>query len=281
VPTYVVSLAGCNWRCDFCLTGRESQDAAAGAPLDEARLDAIGARMCRAASVDGIRSVRILGGEPTVHLGGALRLIARVPPGLAVVWRTNAFASWEARRLLAGAVDVVLADLKFGSDACAARLSGGFRPEAAVAANLRWAARVSTLIVRHLVMPGHVDCCLGPAAAWLARELPGTPLSLMTGYVPAHRAARLPVIGRTLKPAEVERAWAVARASGVPLAPWAVVRQPRSTSGDAIRTDAGEVWIDRSGRVLVDGASAELLEVLAALSGEMRLDAAAGEEAFS
>ena len=36
------------------------------------------------------------------------------------------------------------------------------------------AAQETELIVRHLIMPGHVECCWRPVAAWLAEEFPST-----------------------------------------------------------------------------------------------------------
>jgi putative pyruvate formate lyase activating enzyme len=297
VPTYVVSLAGCNWRCAFCLTGGPSQDAAQGRPLNASLLERIEARIAAAASPadarHAIRSVTILGGEPVIHLPGALAIGARVPRHLPLVWKTNATASWEGRRLLRGAVDIVLADLKFGSDACASRLAGVSHPMEVVTANLRWAARSSRLLVRHLLMPGHIDCCLRPALTWLSKELPEVPFSLMTGYLPAHKAQQLPEIGRTNRAVEVERAWEIARASGVRLVPWRIV-SGNGTFNAEIRTDEApremdpqsvaspgqdEVWIDREGRILVDGASGPLLEALRGLEGEMRLDAIDGQGA--
>src|SRR5947207_2724343 len=42
VPTYLVSLSGCNMACSFCLTGGPSQDARSGSPLDA---EALGRRL--------------------------------------------------------------------------------------------------------------------------------------------------------------------------------------------------------------------------------------------
>ena len=152
VPTYVVSLSGCNLRCDFCLTGRQSQDGAAGIPLDAA---AVASRI--RGSSRALRSVTILGGEPAIHLDGALEIAARVPPGLHLVWKTAAYASPEGLAILRGIPDVVLADYKFGNDACAERLARVPNYSATVQENLLWAAHQGDLIVRHLLMPGHLE----------------------------------------------------------------------------------------------------------------------------
>ncbi|MBI2901737.1 MAG: radical SAM protein [Planctomycetes bacterium] len=247
VPTYVVSLSGCNMACAFCLTGGASQDGRAGTPLDG---DAVGERI-RVAT--GLRSVTILGGEPTVHLDGAIEIAARVPRSLLLVWKTNATASAEALRLLRGIPDVVLADFKFGNDRCAGRIASMPDYVGAVRSNLRAWARRSRLIVRHLVMPGHLDCCFRPVAEWLAREMPRVPLSLMTGYLPAHRAWG--ELARTNRAAECRRAAELVRTLGVHLVPWRIARGPSAASQD-------ELWIDPRGRVCADSASPALLSVL-------------------
>ena len=60
---------------------------------------------------------------------------------------------------------------------------------ATVRENLLWANEYSELIVRHLLMPGHIDCCWRPVAEWLASELPGVKVNLRSGFWPAWQAA--------------------------------------------------------------------------------------------
>ncbi|HVE39750.1 MAG TPA: radical SAM protein [Planctomycetota bacterium] len=259
VPTFVVSLSGCNMSCSFCLTGESSQNGRAGTMLDAS---ALGLRI--RASAGSLRSVTILGGEPSIHLDGALEIAARIPRNLPLVWKTNAYASPEGLSLLEGIPDVVLADYKFGNDACAARLANVPRYTEIVRENLHWAARTSRLLVRHLAMPGHLECCLAPVAEWLARRLPGTPLSLMTGFLPTFRAAGDSELGRTNREAERRRAAEIVRACGVPLAPWVLAPVPAASAGPV----ADDLWIDRQGRICVDSASAELVGVLKRLGDE-------------
>lgn len=253
VPTYVVSFSGCNFACPFCLTGAESQDGSAGIPLD-AR--SIAARVRQAAPL--LRSVTILGGEPSIHLPGALTLAARLPASLPLVWKTNAYASRGGLRLLRGIPDLILADYKFGNDECAIRLAGTPDYGRVVRSNLRWAVRTSSLIVRHLLMPGHLSCCLEPILEWMAGELPTTPFSLMTGFLPVFRSAEVAGLCRTNRSAEVEEARRRTLARGLRLAEWASVpvSQERSSCPD------DTLWIDREGRICVDSASASLLGVL-------------------
>jgi len=256
VPTYVVSLSGCNLSCSFCLTGDSSQDGRAGIPLDP---DALAARIC--ARTPQLRSVTLLGGEPSIHLDGALEIAARVPRSLPFVWKTNAYASPEALALLEGVPDVVLADYKFGNDLCAGRLARVPRYTEVVRANLLWAHRLSRLVVRHLLMPGHVECCFAGVAAWLVNELPEAPLSLMTGYLPVHRAATDAVLGRTNRGDECRRALEIVRSRGLRTVPWTLAPSVGPPTAP-VEGRPDEIWIDREGRICVDSASRELVAAL-------------------
>jgi len=213
IPTFAVALSGCDLRCDFCITGRESWNPNAGERLDAA---AMGER-ARKALTNGARSVMLLGGEPTIHLPAALELVAELPDSARLVWKTNAHGSTEARELLDGMFDVWLADFKFGNDACARRLAKVSDYLHIVKENLLWARDHSELIVRHLLMPGHIECCWRPAAEWLATELPGTKVNLRSGFWPKWHAARHPELRGTVSVEEARRALAIARDGGLKL----------------------------------------------------------------
>lgn len=207
IPTFAIALSGCDLRCDFCITGKESWHAAGGWRFDA---EAMAARAVQALN-DGARSIMVLGGEPTIHLPAALELVAALPDSTKLVWKTNAHGSAQARELLDGMFDVWLADFKFGNDDCARRLARVPDYVATVRENLLWASEHSELIVRHLVMPGHIECCWQPVAAWLARELPGVKVNLRSGFWPAWHAARHPELVAGVSSADCRRAWDVAR----------------------------------------------------------------------
>ena len=67
------------------------------------------------------------------------------------------------------------------------------------------------LIVRHLLMPGHVECCWRPVAEWLAEHLPGVKVNLRSGFWPAWHAARHPELCGTVSKIESEAAWQIGR----------------------------------------------------------------------
>ncbi len=263
VPSFVISLSGCNLKCSFCITAPGSQDATIGSPVEPA---AVAAKVV--AQADRIRSFSILGGEPTIHLPSALEIAARIPASIPFVWKTNALASDGALRLLDGIPDRVLADHKFGNDRCAWTLARVPRYLSAVERNLRWYREHSRLVVRHLLMPGHFDCCFVPVAHWLARHLAGTPLSLMEGYTPMHRAVSHPGLSRPLPVEDSRRAREMVRRLGIPLVPW---RLEPPAGAERAELDHDRIWIEPGGRVRAFAASPALAACLRNLNQEMGL----------
>jgi putative pyruvate formate lyase activating enzyme len=214
-PAFNVALSGCDLRCDFCITGASSWNPRAGAGFD-ARAMAVKAE---AALQHGARTIQLLGGEPTVHLPAALEFVSWLPETARLVWKTNAHGSARARELLDGMFDVWLADFKFGNDACAQRLAKVPDYVRVVRENLLWANEHSELIVRHLLMPGHVECCWQPVAEWLAANLPGVKVNLRSGFWPAWQAARHAELRRTVSGPESARAVDLAQRLGLNLIP--------------------------------------------------------------
>jgi putative pyruvate formate lyase activating enzyme len=213
IPTYAIALSGCDLRCDFCITGASSWNPRAG---EAWCAGSVAARAISALS-DGARTIMMLGGEPTIHLPTALEIVSALPDDARLVWKTNAHGSAQARELLDGMFDVWLADYKFGNDNCAARLAKVPDYRRVVQENLLWADEHSELIVRHLLMPGHLECCWRPVAEWLGEHLPQVKVNLRSGFWPAWHAARHRELRGTVSGTENERGWQIARECGLKL----------------------------------------------------------------
>lgn len=211
VPSHLFYLSGCDLRCAFCIAEANAFDPTKGRPLTPEFF----ASTVAWGQAQGARNVQWVGGEPTIHVPAILDAMAgcrQLPP---IVWKSDFYGSPEAFALLAGVVDVYVADFKFGNDACARRIASVDRYLDTVTRNLAIAASQADLIVRHLLLPGHFDCCFSPIVRWLSQNLPAVKFSLRDGYQPRWRARRYTELAAPITPEQVLQASRLASISGL------------------------------------------------------------------
>lgn len=194
VPSHLFYLSGCDLRCAFCIAGLNAFDPSRGRQLTSEFFNEAVAWGHR----QGARNIQWVGGEPTVHLPAILQVMSCCPTLPPVVWKSDFHCTPEVFDLLDGVVDIYVADFKFGNDGCARRLAAVSEYLRIVTRNLTIAARQARLIVRHLLLPGHAECCYRTVAEWMRANLPDTPFSIRDGYLPSWRAKRIPALARPL-----------------------------------------------------------------------------------
>lgn len=211
-----VFFAGCNLKCVYCQNWQISRP---GSPARIGSLDVAADEVLRL--LEGGASG--VGFVSTAHVGPQVEALAAAlrARGAAVpfVLNTNAYECPESLRGISGLIDVYLPDFKYADGELAARLSGaGNYPEVAMTALRGLYVRTGAelvldpdsgvamrgMIVRHLVIPGHVDNSV-EALRLVARELsPAVWLSLMSQYRPTPEVAGDPDLGRRLRPEEYQ-----------------------------------------------------------------------------
>jgi putative pyruvate formate lyase activating enzyme len=201
IPALRVYLGGCNFRCRFCDTAPDCLEPDRGDLPDPGTY----AQELAGAVGRGVQSISVLGGEPTLHAHTLLEWAAAAPTPLPLVVNTNLYMTGEVLHVLDGLIRFYLGDFKFGNDECAQRLAGVPHYSYVIRRNLTWIAGRTPLIVRHLLMPGHLECCLRPAAEWLSANLPGTRFQFYAGYVPCWQAGTVG-LGRLNSRGEVRAA---------------------------------------------------------------------------
>lgn len=211
IPCHLFYLSGCDLRCRFCIAEANAFNPHSGTPLTAELLrEAIAA-----AQPQQPRTLQWVGGEPTIHLPTILQVMAEQDALPSIVWKSDFHGTPQALRLLEGVVDTFVADFKFGSDHCAKRLASVPRYWEVVTRNLLLASGMGNLIVRHLLMPGHFDCCFLPVVHWLADHLPGVKFSLRDGYLPRWLARHDRDLARPLDAAVPRRAREITDALGM------------------------------------------------------------------
>jgi putative pyruvate formate lyase activating enzyme len=210
-PSHQIHLAGCNLRCEFCVVAEWNEQPMAAEEID---FDGM-ARKIADRQRKGAKTLSFLGGEPAVNLHGILELLGRVRPEIKVVWNSNMYYNELVGKLTKDLIDVYLADFKCGNNACAEGLLGASYYTEIVKENILKAAKHADVIIRHVIMPGHSQCCLKPILEWLADKLPDVKLSLLDNYIPPVQVASAPAGYLTQK--EMQTAVGLAESMGLNL----------------------------------------------------------------
>jgi putative pyruvate formate lyase activating enzyme len=206
IPSHLFYLSGCDLRCAFCIAEANAFDPSRGTVLTSEFLQ----RAIPWGRNQGARNIQWVGGEPTIHIPTILAAMSEIDDLPPVVWKSDFYGTPEAFELLDGIVSVFVPDFKFGNDMCAQRIAGVPRYVEVVTRNLRRASGRADMIVRHLLLPGHWDCCFVPICEWLLREMPAVKFSLRDGYLPMWQARHHEDLSQLLKPGIGEQAleWA-------------------------------------------------------------------------
>lgn len=169
--------------------------------------------------MEGCHNINWVGGEPTIHLHTiveAISLLDSLKPiakdimhvegvksdfemfresslegqyegefNVPMLWNSNFFMSYETMRILRPLIDIWLPDFKFGSDKCAIFLARTPWYFETVSRNHRliyeWGG---DLVIRHLIMPNHIECCTKPVLGWIAKNMPSALVNIMDQYHP-------------------------------------------------------------------------------------------------
>jgi len=164
-------------------------------------------------------NVNWVGGDPTPNLPFILSVLARMEMNKAQVWNSNMYLSEMSMSLLDGIMDLYLTDFKYGNNRCGKRLSKVDDYWDIVRRNHMEAARQGEMIIRHLVLPDHLDCCTFPILRFIADELDKTRLrvNIMGQYRPEYKAGDFEEIRRRPRNEEMEKAIGYARELGISL----------------------------------------------------------------
>ncbi len=205
-----VFFSGCNLRCAFCQNAEISHQGY-GLDITPARL----ADIFRALEDQGAHNINLVTATPFVP--AVLDALSLYRPAVPVVWNTGGYETPETLRLLEGAVDIYLPDLKHVSSRLSALCAGAPDYFAFASAAVREMCRQTGknvydgdgilrrgVIVRHLILPGcTADSCR--VLDFIAENLPeGTLVSLMRQYTPSLRC-RVPGLDRRITGREYRR----------------------------------------------------------------------------
>ena len=219
-----IFFANCNLACVFC-QNYDISACGAGRKVTDERL----ADMMLSLQARGCHNINLVSPSHVVpQILEALVLAVDDGLRLPLVYNTGGYDALPTLRLLEGIVDIYMPDFKFADDETGERLSkapGYFTvAKAAIREMHRQVGDLVTddsgiarrgLILRHLVMPGHLDDTRS-IMQFIAKEIsPDTYVNVMGQYRPAYLASSYSELSRPLKRSEYRKARDVAREVGL------------------------------------------------------------------
>jgi len=216
-----VFFAGCNLRCVFCQNHQISQEFR----WERSRTlttDELASEMLRLQE-EGAHNINFVSPTHMVfQMADAIRTAKARGLGVPVVYNSNGYDSVDTLRRIRGLVDIYLPDIKYMENEVGRRLSAVDDYADIAGAVIEEmldqvgplemdddGVAVRGLLVRHLVLPGHLDNsrrCL----RFLADLSTDIPVSIMSQYSPQYRAHLYPEIDRTLSNDEYQEITAYA-----------------------------------------------------------------------
>lgn len=212
VPSYTIFFSGCTFNCVFCQNWDISQFPETGTEMSAEKV----ARMIERKEA---RNVNWVGGEPTPNILYILQVLKECNANLPQVWNSNMYMSTETMNLLDVIADLYLADFKYGNNDCARRLSNVKNYWDTATRNHKIANAQCEMIIRHLVIPNHVECCSKPILKWIAEtlDLKRVRVNVMAQYRPEYHAYKHEDIAVSLSGKEFRDAYRFAENIGLDL----------------------------------------------------------------
>jgi putative pyruvate formate lyase activating enzyme len=209
VPSHTIFFTGCVFSCVYCQNWDISTRPDNGIEINPFHL----AKIIDARRRKGSKNVNFV--TPTPHLHNVLKTINNISENLPIIWNSNMYHSEEASELLEGIIDVFLADFRYGNDRCAKKYSDINNYTEIVKRNFKKVYQHSDIIIRHLVLPKHLECCTKPVIEWTVENIPHVRFNLMFQYTPFYKSCEYPEINRKLGLDEQEKSIEIAKNYGI------------------------------------------------------------------
>ncbi len=202
VPSGTIFFQGCNFGCVFCQNYDISQSWKGKRKIDDIakkvnsiQLASIADRLAE----KGALNINYVGGDPIPNIHTIIGSLNYQKSNLCQLWNSNFYLTSKSLSLLIDLMDFWLPDFKYGNNECAEKYSGVKNYYDIITRNLK---RIhddgsGEIIVRHLVMPSHIECCSKPILDYISKEVPNCVVNIMAQYRPMYKASNFQEINRT------------------------------------------------------------------------------------
>ena len=215
IPSLTIFFMGCNFNCVYCQNWSISRWFESGRKYEVSELvDVIESfsSVCR--------NVNFVGGEPTPYLPWIVKVVEEMRKRkitLPVIWNSNFYMTESSMEAVKEITDIFLPDWKYGNNKCASRLSDVENYCEIVERNVYEAFRTGkTVVIRHLVLPNHVECCSKVVIERIASLFGDRVIvNIMDQYRPEYMAWKVKEVARFPSRREIEEVVRFAEKKGL------------------------------------------------------------------
>jgi len=216
VPSGTIFFTGCSFKCTYCQNWDISQRPFNGEEVSPEYL----AKISHILADRGARNINYVGGNPDQNLHIVIESLRYMDDWIPLLWNSNMYMTIESLDLLLDIMDIWLPDFKYGNDECAFRYSRVKNYTSIIKRNLKTVYEYGgEIILRHLVLPNHIECCTKPILKWISSNIPNILVNIMGQYRPEHMVVKEPwrfkEINRRPKRSEMDEAFSYADKLGL------------------------------------------------------------------
>jgi putative pyruvate formate lyase activating enzyme len=209
VPSGTIFFQGCNFSCVFCQNYDISQlwknrkkieDIAR--KTDPIQLANLADRLVEKGAIN----INYVGGDPIPNIHTIVGSLQHQTSNITQLWNSNFYLTEESLSLIIDFMDFWLPDFKYGNNSCAEKYSGISNYYDVVTRNLKRIHNTGSgeIIIRHLVMPNHIECCSKPILDFIAKETPMCVVNIMAQFRPEYLSQNYKEINRRPSSQEVQ-----------------------------------------------------------------------------
>ena len=201
VPSGTIFFQGCNFGCVFCQNydisqawkGKKDIDIIAQ-KVNEKKLAELAEKLFQ----KGAMNINYVGGDPIPNIHTIIGSLNHQNSNVCQLWNSNFYCTEESLNLIIDLIDFWLPDFKYGNNKCAEKYSKVTNYYDVLTRNLKLIHDEGSgeIIIRHLVMPNHIECCSKPILDFIAREVPKCVVNIMGQYRPEYLAYKYDEINR-------------------------------------------------------------------------------------
>ncbi|MEM1634232.1 MAG: radical SAM protein [Nanopusillaceae archaeon] len=182
IPSGTIFFTGCNFKCVYCQNWTISQYPNNGISVNYIDLANIQENLYKM----GAKNINWVGGDPTPNIYEILKSMkefAKRDLYIPQLWNSNMYLSEESMKILLDLIDIWLPDFKYGNDECAMKYSF-VKDYFKIVSRNHLMIKNESVIVRHLVLPNHINCCSKKILEWIAKNTPNFLVNIMDQYHP-------------------------------------------------------------------------------------------------